>query len=75
MTRTVTLPAVNMTVSLRQYLTAVKLAKANPEIEFKHGFTTWWPTTGKEIMRQVREGVQGSLNEAIPDSQRGKSVA
>jgi hypothetical protein len=25
------------------------MAKANPEMTFKTGFMTWWPTTGAEV--------------------------
>ena len=70
-TRTVHLPAVHMTVSLAAYVAAVKTAKANPEVEFKHGFTTWWPTKGAEIMRQFREGMTQRINQGIPYSLRG----
>jgi hypothetical protein len=70
-TRTITLPAVNMTVTLKAYVAAVRMAKANPTAEFKHGFTTWWPTTGADIMRQFREGMQERINQAIPYSKRG----
>lgn len=65
------LPAINKTVSLGQYLAAVKLAKTNPEAEFKHGLTCWWPCTGKEILRQFFEGVQERINDAVPYIERG----
>ena len=71
MTRTVTIPAINRIVSLAAYIAAVKKARANPDVEFPHGFTTWWPTTGQEIMRQFMEGVHDRINQAIPYSQRG----
>ena len=60
--RYISLPAVNMKVSLSAYCGAVRLAKANPEQEFKHGFTTWWPTMGREIVRQFREGLHDRIN-------------
>ena len=71
MTRTIYLPAVDKTVSLRAYVAAVKIAKENPKQTFTHGFTTWWPTTGADIMRQFREGMMDRINQAIPYSQRG----
>jgi hypothetical protein len=74
MTRVITLPAVNKTVSLRAYVEAVRLAKSNPTVTFSHGFTTWWPTTGADIMRQFREGVMDRINQAIPYCKRGLSA-
>ena len=54
--RYIELPAVAKRVSLRQYVAAIRTAKANPDLEFKHGLTCWWPCTGAQIMRQFREG-------------------
>lgn len=68
--RTIYLSAVEKTVSLRQYVSAVKLAKANPETEFKYGLTCWWPCKGKEVVGQFWEGVQDRINQAIPYMQR-----
>lgn len=48
------LPAVNRTVPIGAYVRAVRLAKANPDATFKHGLTTWWPTTGADIVNQFR---------------------
>ena len=50
----------------------VRLAKAFPTAVFKTGLTTWWPTTGAEIMKQFREGMTDRINQAIPYSQRGR---
>lgn len=55
--RTIYLPALERRVSLGAYLNAVRMAKANPLVEFKTGLTTWWPTSGKEVMAQFREGM------------------
>ncbi len=74
MMRSINLPAIDRRVSLRAYVTAVRLAKANPEIEFKHGLSTWWPTTGAEIMQQFREGLMERINDAIPYRLRGIDV-
>lgn len=68
--RFITLPAINRRVSLGQYIEAVKMAKANPSSEFKHGFTTWWPTTGADIVKQFRQGMQERINANIPYCQR-----
>ena len=64
--RVIHLPAVNKTVSLSQYIKAIRLAKANLDVEFKHGLTCWWPCSGKEIVEQFFRGVQDRINEAIP---------
>lgn len=70
--RTISLPAIRKTVSLKAYVAAIKTAKANPDIEFKHGLTTWWPTTGAEIVRQFRRGMHDRISQGIPYSQRGQ---
>ena len=72
MTRTIHLPAIDRTVSLAAYNRAIRLARANPAVTFKHGLTTWWPTTGAEIMTQFRAGMTERINQAIPYSQRGR---
>ena len=69
--RTVYLPALDRTVTLGAYVRAVKLAKANPNAEFKTGLTTWWPVTGSEIMQQFRRGVHDRINQGIPAHRRG----
>jgi len=71
MKRLIYLPAIERRVTVGQYITAIRLAQANPDAEFKHGLTCWWPCTGREIMRQFREGVQERINDAIPYIQRG----
>lgn len=67
--RTIYLPALGRHVTLTAYLRAVRMAKANPEMAFKTGFTTWWSTTGAEVMEQFREGM---TQQAIPYVQRGR---
>lgn len=71
MIRTVSLPAINRTVSLGAYVRAIKLAKANPESEFRHGLTAWWPCTGREIMDQFRRGMHDRITQALPYRLRG----
>jgi hypothetical protein len=71
MPRTVYLPAIERRVSLSAYVAAIKTAKANPDQEFKHGLTTWWPTTGREIVAQYRAGMHDRINQAIPYHRRG----
>jgi hypothetical protein len=72
MLRTIHLPAIDRTVSLAAYNRAVRLAKASPTAVFKTGLTTWWPTTGAEIMKQFRDGMTDRINQAIPYSKRGQ---
>ena len=71
MIRVISLPALDKVVSLKAYIKAVKLAKANPHTTFKTGLTTWWPTTGEEIMRQFRKSMHERINDAIPYCNRG----
>lgn len=73
MTRYIHLPAIDKKVPLGAYVRAIKMAKANPTTEFKTGLTTWWPTTGAEIMRQFWAGVVDRINEGKSYSQRGLS--
>lgn len=70
--RVIHLPAVNMTVPLSAYVHAVRLAKQNPDAEFKHGLTTWWPVKGREIVGQFRQGMNDRINQAIPYARRGR---
>ncbi len=72
MSRTIHLPAIDRTISLAAYVRAVRLAKASPTAMFKTGLTTWWPTTGAEIMTQFRDGMNDRINQAIPYSERGR---
>ena len=69
--RTVYLPAIDRRVTIGQYVKAIKLAKANPDAEFKQGLTCWWPVTGREIMRQFMDGVQDRITAGISYSARG----
>lgn len=69
--RVIRLPAICATVTLGQYVAAIRLANENPNAEFKHGLTTWWPTTGAEIMRQFRQGIHERINDKIPYARRG----
>lgn len=72
--RTVFLPAIDRLVTLRAYIDAVKLAKANPDRTFRYGLVCWWPCTGEEIVRQFVDGVNHRINEGIPYHRRGKSM-
>ncbi len=44
------------------YVQGIKLAIANPDREFKHGLTTWWAVTGKEIREQFLESIHDRIN-------------
>ena len=61
----INLPAINERVPIRNYVSAIKLAKSNPDAEFKHGLTTWWPVTGRKIIRQFRDGMNERINSGI----------
>ena len=69
--RAVYVAGVDQWVSVGAYVQAVKTAKANPDAQFDHGLTTWWPVTGAEIMRQFRRGMHDRITQAVPYSQRG----
>ena len=73
--RTITIPAIDRVVTINQYVKAVKLAIANPESEFKHGLTCWWPCKGKDIREQFLAGIMDRINEAIPYIDRGKEAS
>lgn len=70
--RMIYLPAIEKRVTLAAYLRAVKLAKENPDAEFKHGLTCWWSCTGREIVAQFYEGVTERINAGIPAIERGE---
>ncbi len=73
--RVIALPAVGKSVSLRVYIDAIRVAKANPDVEFRHGLTTWWPTSGRDIVAQFRAGLHDRINQAIPYRMRGRRAA
>ena len=64
------LPAIDKRVSLKQYMRAIKMAKLNPDVEFKTGLSCWWSCTGREVMRQFMHGVHDRINQAIPYIER-----
>jgi hypothetical protein len=67
---TIYLHATRRTVTVGQYVDAVKLAKANPDRQFKHGLSTWWPVTGREIIREFMEGINDRINAHLSRSGR-----
>lgn len=69
--RYITMPAINKSVPLWMYVRAIKTAKANPTSVYPTGLTTWWPTTGAEVMQQFRAGMMDRINQGISYSQRG----
>ena len=71
MIRTVNLPAIGKSVTLAAYVAAIRSAKANPDMTFKHGLTAWWPCTGREIMQQFRAGMHDRINQRVPYRLRG----
>jgi hypothetical protein len=71
MKRYITMPAIHKSVPIGAYVAAIKVAKANPDWQFKTGLTSWWPTSGREIMRQFREGMNDRINAGVPYVERG----
>jgi hypothetical protein len=69
--RMIHLPALDRYVTLSSYIAAIKIAKANPTVTYKHGLTCWWPCTGAEVMEQFRAGLMDRINQAIPYCERG----
>jgi hypothetical protein len=69
--RIIYLPAVDMHVSIREYVKAVRLAADNPDTEFNHGLTCWWPCMGRDIVKQFMAGVHDRINQGIPYMDRG----
>ena len=68
--RTIYLPAIDRRVTLKAYLAGIRLAKANPDTEFRHGLTCWWPCTGRDIVRQFVDGMTDRINQSIPYTER-----
>jgi hypothetical protein len=59
-------------ITLGSYVKAVKVAKANPDVTFREGLTSWWPTTGAEVVQQFRRGMHDRINQAVPYNARGR---
>lgn len=72
MVRTISLPAIGRRVTLAAYLQAIRTAKANPEATFRHGLSSWWPTTGAEIVEQYRHSIHDRINQGVPYTERGR---
>ena len=43
-------------VTVGDYVQAVRFAKSDPLMMFRHGFSSWWPCDGAAILHQFREG-------------------
>ena len=69
--RTIYLPSIERRVTLGEYVKAVKIAIASPQMTFKRGLTCWWPVSGAEIRRQFMTGVMDRINQGIPYTARG----
>lgn len=52
-------------VTIPAYIRAVKMAKAHPDQEFKHGLCGWWPVTGRQVVREFWEGVEDRINKHL----------
>ena len=63
--RTIHLAATGRTVTLGNYVRAIRTAKANPGKTFKHGLNTWWSVTGAEVVTEFREAMHQRINDGI----------
>lgn len=59
-------PGVGRYVPVAAYCAAVRKAKANPDAVFPYGLTSWWPTTGAEIVRQHRQAMHDRITAGRP---------
>jgi hypothetical protein len=66
-TRTVTL-GTGETVTLGAYVRAWRTVLARPDDTFRHGLGGWWPVTGREILRDFRNGLHARINSGVPRS-------
>jgi hypothetical protein len=64
--RKIYLPTHQKYVTVKSYIAAVKLAKANPTAQFRVGLTTWYSVTGAEIVKQFRAEVNGRITRSQP---------
>jgi hypothetical protein len=64
-----------MKIPIHAYVEGIKKAKENPAATFSHGLTTWWQTTGREIMEQFREMVTDHCNRGIHVSAKTRQDA
>jgi hypothetical protein len=58
-------------VTIKEYVRAIKIAKANPDARFKHTLCSWGPGTGRDIMREFMHGLHDRINQALPYLGRG----
>lgn len=75
MPRYITMPAIGKRATLRQYVSAWKVAKANPDRLYARGLTTDCACTGAEIVQQFRDGMHDRINQAVPYITRGKPAS
>ena len=52
-------------VTIGQYLTAIRTAKAHPNDTFAHGLTGWWPVKGWEVVSQFFGMVADHCNRGL----------
>jgi hypothetical protein len=68
----ISLPALQRKIGLRQYVQAVKLAKAHKTERFSTGLTCWWPCTGEDVVNQFRTGMHDRINRHLPHFGKGR---
>lgn len=73
--RTIYLPAIERSVTLAEYILAVKLALRNPDLEFRTGLKSFFPVTGRELVGEFRQQIDERVNEATPYLTRGKGFS
>ena len=52
-------------IGISNYCKGIKLAKLNPEETFKYGLTTWYPTSGEQIIKQFRDSIHDRINNKL----------
>ena len=68
--RTIYLAATSRTITLGNYVRAVKTAKASPGKTFKHGLNGWWIVTGAEVVLEFRKAMHQRISDGISYSER-----
>lgn len=67
--RLITLPS-GRRITIREYVRCWKLLKQmDPNTEVANW--EWFPMKARDILRQISEGVQDRINQAIPRTERG----
>ncbi len=68
----IALPALNRTVSVGQYVGAIKRAKANLAATFPSSLEHWAPAKGAQIVAEFRKGLAARINAKAPGYGQGR---